>query len=316
MRAHSISVTIDIEDWYHIPSVTGSPFSKYRDVDEFFKEWKDNRYDYLSVPTNHVLDILNEYGVKATFFIVADVTGHYPGLVERIVREGHEIACHGLDHACTIDPRSKRPIIDRETFERRTIEAKKILEKVSHNRVRGYRAPNAYVAGWMIDVLEKIGFDYDSSICANSFYNKSDSNLKNAPASAYYPGIRSMAPSSVPRDIVEFPWPYLQVGPVRFPTPGGPLLRFLGARYIQLGIDQCLKKDHTILYFHPIDLSDEKFPDVHSAQRPLYWAIKGSIVERRVRYLLDHYKDNIITLSERKDHFDSIHKARRMAACT
>ena len=39
----------------------------------------------------------------ATFFVVADVVDHYPGLVESIVERGHEIGCHGLHHACKID---------------------------------------------------------------------------------------------------------------------------------------------------------------------------------------------------------------------
>ncbi|WP_269850414.1 hypothetical protein [Methanosarcina horonobensis] len=40
----SLSVTVDLEDWYHIPSVCSSPFSVYRSVDEFFKNW-NGRYD-------------------------------------------------------------------------------------------------------------------------------------------------------------------------------------------------------------------------------------------------------------------------------
>lgn len=29
------SLTVDIEDWYHIPSVCGSSFSQFRDVEKF-----------------------------------------------------------------------------------------------------------------------------------------------------------------------------------------------------------------------------------------------------------------------------------------
>jgi peptidoglycan/xylan/chitin deacetylase (PgdA/CDA1 family) len=101
---NTLSITIDIEDWYHIPSVTGSPFSVYRDVNEFFDKWTGRRYDYLTEPTKRVLDMLDEFDIKATFFVVADVVEHYPGLVEEIVERGHEIGYHGLHHACKIDP--------------------------------------------------------------------------------------------------------------------------------------------------------------------------------------------------------------------
>jgi peptidoglycan/xylan/chitin deacetylase (PgdA/CDA1 family) len=138
---NTLSITVDIEDWYHIPSVTGSPFSVYRDVHEFFEGWK-GKYDYL--PTKRVLDMLDEYEVTATFFVVADVVEHYPGLVESIVDRGHEIGCHGLHHACKnkIDPNTKAPLMSVNEFEERTLKAKEMLERVCNDEVIGYRAPN------------------------------------------------------------------------------------------------------------------------------------------------------------------------------
>jgi len=61
-----LSITVDIEDWYHIPSVTGSPFSVYKDVNEFFKGWT-GKYDYLTEPTKRVLDMLDEFDILDNF---------------------------------------------------------------------------------------------------------------------------------------------------------------------------------------------------------------------------------------------------------
>jgi len=97
---NAISITVDIEDWYHIPSVTGSPFSVYKDVNEFFKRWT-GRYDYLTEPTKRMLDMLDEFDINATFFVVADVVDNYLDLVESIVERGHEIGCHGLHQKLT-----------------------------------------------------------------------------------------------------------------------------------------------------------------------------------------------------------------------
>ena len=60
-----LSITIDIEDWDHIPSVTGSPFSVYKDVNEFFYGWT-GRCDYLSLrkPTKRVLVMLDEFDIR------------------------------------------------------------------------------------------------------------------------------------------------------------------------------------------------------------------------------------------------------------
>ncbi len=56
--------------------------------------------------TNHVLDLLDEYGAKATFFINGDnwVNGidneatPWPGILRRIDRSGHQIGSHTWSH--------------------------------------------------------------------------------------------------------------------------------------------------------------------------------------------------------------------------
>ena len=204
----SFSVTVDLEDWYHIPSVCSSPYAVYRSVNEFFEKW-DGRYDFLTEPTNRVLDILDEFNVTATFFVVADTVEHYPGLVESIVERGHELACHGLHHACKIDPETKTQLMSNEEFEQRTLLAKRILEKISGEKVVGYRAPNALIGGWMLDSLEQIGFKYDSSVSVNSLYNKTDSALKTVSSIPYYP-VESGLETGNDRNFIEFPWAYYQ----------------------------------------------------------------------------------------------------------
>jgi peptidoglycan/xylan/chitin deacetylase (PgdA/CDA1 family) len=288
---NTLAITIDIEDWYHIPSVCGSPFSVYRDTCDFFDTWKE-RYDYLTQPTRRILDLLSHYGIKATFFVVADVAEHYPGLVESIVSEGHEIACHGLHHSCTIDPKNKKPLMNRETFEKETKLAKNILEKIAGVPVIGYRAPNALIAGWMIDSLENLGFRYDSSVSVNSLYNKTDSSLGGVSSHPYYPEKFRLTPGER-RAIVEFPWAYYTIGGFKVPTSGGPMLRFLSAGMMYKGLQQSLKRGHAVFYFHPVDVSYEDFPAVGKG-RPLYWMIKGKIVENRIRYIFNQFSKSSI----------------------
>lgn len=45
-----------------------------------------------------VLDILEEYGLKSTWFIPANIVARYSDVVEKILDKGHEIGHHGLDH--------------------------------------------------------------------------------------------------------------------------------------------------------------------------------------------------------------------------
>lgn len=63
------------------------------------------------------------------------------------------------------------------------------------------------------------------------------------------------------------------------------MLRFLGSHFIFKGLKQSLNRGHTIFYFHPIDISNEKFPSIGNG-RPLYWVLKGKIVEKRIWHVL------------------------------
>lgn len=289
MSSCSLSVTVDIEDWYHIPSVTGSSFSVYRNTDEFYNKW-NRRFDYLTGPTKRVLELLDSFEITATFFIVADVIVHYPGLVESIIEHGHELGCHGLYHRCKIDSKTKQPLVDADEFKKMTVKAKKMIEKVYGKKIIGYRAPSAYIGGWMIDILEDIGFKYDSSISVNSLFNKTDSALKGVSTVPYRPK-KGGLDANGDRPFIEFPLPYLKMG-LKLPTSGGPLLRFFGADLIRKGLEQSMKRGHTVFYFHSIDLSDEKFPNIGKG-RPFYWVIKGKVFERRIKYILSHLKDSV-----------------------
>ena len=48
--------------------------------------------------TPQVLDILSKYGIKATFFMVAENAEKYPELLARVRAEGHTIGNHTYHH--------------------------------------------------------------------------------------------------------------------------------------------------------------------------------------------------------------------------
>jgi peptidoglycan/xylan/chitin deacetylase (PgdA/CDA1 family) len=55
--------------------------------------------------TPAVLDLLAEFGARATFFVLADAAQAYPELCERIRVDGHQLAWHGAVHrSATYDP--------------------------------------------------------------------------------------------------------------------------------------------------------------------------------------------------------------------
>lgn len=48
--------------------------------------------------TAEILDILAEYDIKATFFVVGSLAERYPELILRELSEGHEVASHTWSH--------------------------------------------------------------------------------------------------------------------------------------------------------------------------------------------------------------------------
>jgi peptidoglycan/xylan/chitin deacetylase (PgdA/CDA1 family) len=278
-----LALTIDLEDWYHLPPITGAPDSTFGSVEQFFEEW-NGRYDYLTAPTERTLNILDAIGVRATFFVVADIVDHYPGLVSEIAKRGHDIACHGLHHACAIDPDTKRPRFEPDEYRERLRTARKKLEQASGQEIAGYRAPNAYVGGWMLDVLEELGFVYDSSVARNSLYNKTDSSLEGVSTNPYVPCKGELRPGGS-RHLTELPWPYYDIGGIKLPAGGGPLTRLAPERLLRAGVQQSLQRGTTIFYFHPLDICRESFPVDDSIQR-LFWKGRGKRAENCVRDII------------------------------
>lgn len=48
--------------------------------------------------TEHLLDLLKEYDIKASFFTVAGSADKYPGIIDRMKEEGHLIGIHSVCH--------------------------------------------------------------------------------------------------------------------------------------------------------------------------------------------------------------------------
>jgi len=283
---NSIALTIDIEDWYHTPAVSGSDFSVYKNTDEFMQQWK-SKYDFLTEPTFRILKILNDLNLTATFFIVADIITYYPSLVDEILKGGHEIACHGLHHALKINSKTKKPLFTSTEFEDRTGQAKEMLEKHTGKKVTGYRAPGAYFGQWMFESLIDLGFEYDSSISSNSFYNKTDFKTAGLSSSPY-----RVYNSAGNRSLIEIPWSFIKIGKVKFPTGGGPFLRFFPTTYTIAGLRDSLKRGDCLFYFHPIDISKEKLPGLASdnSRRPFYYSTSGLKTENKIKKILSVFE--------------------------
>lgn len=84
--------------------------------------------------TPQILDILAEYGVKATFFVVGHRAEKHPELVERIKQEGHEIGNHSYNH-------SQFSKLTLDQYRNQLLKTNQIIEKIAGYSPRFTRPP-------------------------------------------------------------------------------------------------------------------------------------------------------------------------------
>jgi len=79
--------------------------------------------------TPKILDMLNKEGIKATFFVVGKMVEKYPGLLERIWKEGHDVGNHTYSHP-DLTKLSKEDIL--EELDKTRLLVKKITGKETY----------------------------------------------------------------------------------------------------------------------------------------------------------------------------------------
>ncbi|MFG2887676.1 polysaccharide deacetylase [Streptomyces sp. NPDC048297] len=104
-----------------------------------------------------VLDLLDRFDLKATFFAPGYTVERYPDLLRRIRDAGHEIAHHGYLHEAMagLSYKEEAAVIDRGL---------ESLDKVLGVRPVGYRAPLWETSYSTAEILLDRGFLYDSSL--------------------------------------------------------------------------------------------------------------------------------------------------------
>jgi peptidoglycan/xylan/chitin deacetylase (PgdA/CDA1 family) len=109
-----------------------------------------------------VLELLDHFGIKATFFVPGHTADTWPHLVREIAARGHELGNHGYLHEA---PASLTPAAEREVI----LRGNEAVERAAGVRPRGYRSPSWDLSPHTLDILRELGFVYDSSLMGDDF---------------------------------------------------------------------------------------------------------------------------------------------------
>jgi peptidoglycan/xylan/chitin deacetylase (PgdA/CDA1 family) len=104
-----------------------------------------------------LLDVLEQYEVKATFFVPGAVAKRYSGAIKNIAARGHEIGCHGNDHEIlAIMPIEEQRLALRE--------ARDVIARISGKNPVGFRMPEGEISEETLALVKSLGFVYSSSL--------------------------------------------------------------------------------------------------------------------------------------------------------
>jgi polysaccharide deacetylase family protein (PEP-CTERM system associated) len=226
------ALTIDVEDWFQ--------------VSRFRRHIREE--DWAAMPCHvvenvcHMLKILDEYHVKATFFVLGWIAERYPELVHTIKTYGHDIGTHSYVHHLIYEQTPRE-------FDDDLQRSLRLLRDIVGQDVNCFRAPSYSISRntlWAFEILKDNGIDLDSSL----FPVNHD----------LYGGLKSprqifKIPLHGKGYLLECPLATMSVAGKNFPIAGGGYLRLFPLWVIEQGIRQL---NHTgvsaVVYLHPWEI--------------------------------------------------------------
>lgn len=138
--------------------------------------------------TPWLLDTLDRYGVKATFFMVGDNVRKYPELYEEIRRRGHRLGNHTFNHLGGITVSSKR-------FLRNANEADRYIHSNLFRPPRGWMKNAQYIhlrRHYTIIMWDLVTRDYSRHLTAQDVVNNVKKYVRNGSIITFHDSLRSI----------------------------------------------------------------------------------------------------------------------------
>lgn len=120
-----------------------------------------------------VLEVLDKYGIKATFFVPGKIAEWYPQDLKTIVSKGHEIACRGyeLTNMALLEPEEQKAML---------VKGIQNLEECTGEKIIGFRAPEGEVTMDTLEIAKELGLVYSSTLMDDDrpYWNVLDNGRK------------------------------------------------------------------------------------------------------------------------------------------
>ncbi|MEO6526470.1 MAG: DUF3473 domain-containing protein [Gemmatimonadaceae bacterium] len=194
--------------------------------------------------TARTLDLLDEFGISATVFVLGCVAERYPELVRWVRERGHEIASKGYQH------RNIREMSRSELAED-LVRAREAIEQASGQRVVGCRVSDwlSPSDAWALEVMAEQGYLYDSSMRPMLRSHAHDPVTRR-------PHLHTVGD----RSLWEFPISSVSLLGCDLPVAGGNWFRQLPHALVRRGLARSQRDDSSplVVYFQSWELDPEQ----------------------------------------------------------
>lgn len=259
--------TVDLEEWFQGLTSTNRQVERWETLES------------RVVPATHLLlDILRQYGIRATFFVLGHVADRQPALMDAICAEGHELGIHGYYHRFVY--RLTPEEFDAEVG--RSIEA---VMRVNGTMPQGHRAPYFSVNAttpWAFELLARHGLRYDSSVfpTRNMLYG-----FPGAPRLPY----RVAETEATGNALWEVPASTVRWAGRNWPMSGGFYVRALPYAVTRWALRRLQQAgEPAILYIHPWELDlGQRYNQVTPRERITHYHGRHGLAEKLHRLFTD-----------------------------
>jgi peptidoglycan-N-acetylglucosamine deacetylase len=287
----SVALSVDLDEWYHSRRwVDGQQQREVPDMAALFQALYGTSSPAGEIvgPTHVILDLLDVFKCRCTFFVLGEMAEWYPALVRELADRGHEVACHGLHHV-------DMTVLGPQRFAEQLSTATEILEGITGHRPKGFRAPNLVYEPWATKILEDNGYDYDSTMCVSRPIGGKYKGWSDAPINPYHPSYCNLAETGDAK-LVEVPLPPFPI--LRISAGSSIFTRILGYQWSRIALRSAMRTGHTAYYLHPWELVATPKSRQSSWKARLLSVRTGPWMIATFRRLLEDFRGRVVPVGE------------------
>ena len=227
------------------------------------------------------IQILDKNHIKSTLFTVGDLAPRIVDRLQNYIGRGHSLAMHSYSHIAPM-------LVPVEQFREKTARAKEKMRNLFGVDVVGFRAPCFSMDKARLDVLQELGFRYDSSHL--------DYQLARHTVKLDLHNFQQLRDNIFRRNnFYEFGLSKEKLFGYPFPISGGGYVRLTNWGFIKAMIKHYIhQNDYYVFYLHPFELTKQKVPFLKELKSYDKYYIKQGIraYGRRIERIIEMLKKN------------------------